>query len=62
MNSKQNEKVLKKQMKREKIERQNADMKKIREMLYLQNTLDGMGAENVRADFLAGNNGAVVCT
>ncbi len=37
-------------------------MKRVQEILHLQSTLDNMGLDNVRADFKAGQNGAVQLT
>ena len=54
------EKFAKKQAKRDRLERQAAEVARCRNVFILQNTLDSMGSEEVRADFLKGNNGAVV--
>ena len=32
----------------------------VKELLKLQNLLDGLGSETARADFMSGSNGAVV--
>ena len=51
---------MKKAARREKLEKQQQEGHRIRELLQLQNLLDSMGAENVRSDFKSGKNGAVV--
>ncbi|XP_060082581.1 caprin-1-like isoform X2 [Ylistrum balloti] len=56
------EKMMKKQLKREKIERQNMVLKRMQEMLKVQNLLDSMGSDKVRSDFQTGKHGAVVLT
>ncbi|KAL5007767.1 hypothetical protein ScPMuIL_016573 [Solemya velum] len=56
------EKLLKKQAKREKAERQAQEIKRIQELLKLQNLLDSLGADQVRSDFKTGKHGAVVLT
>lgn len=56
------EKILKKQAKREKAVQQNFELKRIKEMLQLQNLLDNLGSEKVRGDFQTGKHGAVVLT
>ena len=56
------EKALKKRAKREKIERQEHEISRVREVLKLQELLSNMGAENVREDFKKGVRGAVVLT
>jgi len=53
------EKLLRKQAKREGHERQQSEIRRIKELLAVQNLLDSMGAEDVRADFMAGQKGAV---
>jgi len=53
------EKLAKKQMKREKIERQATEIKRMGTLLQLQGILDSMGSETARADFGEGKNGAV---
>lgn len=58
--SQQAEKLLKKQAKREKAERQAQEIKRIQELLKLQNLLDSLGADQVRSDFKTGKHGAVV--
>ncbi|XP_064600396.1 caprin-1-like [Liolophura sinensis] len=56
------EKILKKQAKREKAERQLVEVKRFRELLQLQGMLDSLGSETVRSDFKTGKHGAVVLT
>ncbi|XP_041365112.1 caprin-1-like isoform X2 [Gigantopelta aegis] len=56
------EKLLRKQAKREKIEKQALETKRIRELLKLQTLLDNMGSDKVRNDFKTGKHGAVVLT
>jgi hypothetical protein len=50
----------KKQQKREKIERQQEDQRRVQELFTVQNVLDSMGAETAREDFSKGQHGAVV--
>lgn len=50
---------MKKQAKRESHERQQTEIRRIKELLSVQNLLDSMGAEDVRADFAGGSKGAV---
>ncbi|KAK7073303.1 positive regulation of dendritic spine morphogenesis [Halocaridina rubra] len=52
-------KQVKKQMKRDAFEKQVEDINRIKEILKIQDVLQQMGREDVRADFLAGTNGAV---
>ncbi|KAK8740475.1 hypothetical protein OTU49_002929 [Cherax quadricarinatus] len=52
-------KMLKRQMKKEQIERQQEEINKVKEILKIQDVLQQMGQEEIRADFLAGTNGAV---
>ena len=54
------EKLQRKQAKREKLERQAAECRRLKELLQLQNLLDSLGSETARSDFMSGNNGAVV--
>ncbi|XP_071491283.1 uncharacterized protein [Diadema antillarum] len=49
----------KKEAKREKQQRHEQDLGRITEVLLLQDVLSHMGQDHVRADFLAGTNGAV---
>ena len=56
------EKQTKKQLKRESHERQQSEIRRIKELLSVQNLLDSLGAEDVRADFVAGSKGAVQLT
>lgn len=56
------EKFLKRQAKKEKMERQTLEVKRIREILKLQNLLDSLGSDKVRSDFQTGKHGAVVLT
>ena len=56
----QNEKLAKKQQKKEKSERIALEQRRFRELLALQGLLTGLGEEKVRNDFLHGTNGAVV--
>ena len=51
---------MRKQLKREKVERQTSECRRVKELLQLQNMLDGLGSETARADFISGTNGAVV--
>jgi len=53
------EKLWKKQQKREKIERQQEEQKRVQELLMVQNVLDSMGGEQAREDFSKGQHGAV---
>lgn len=52
--------MMKKQAKREKNERQNMVLKRIQELLMIQNLLDSLGSDKVRGDFQSGKHGAVV--
>ncbi|XP_071120270.1 caprin-1-like isoform X1 [Mytilus edulis] len=54
------EKYNKKHAKKEKLERQTAELKRVKEMLRVQNLLDGLGSDQVRSDFQKGRHGAVV--
>lgn len=56
------EKQKRKQQKREQIERSNNEIKRIGEILQLQNLLNELGTDEVRQDFLEGNNNAIVLT
>ncbi|XP_048779649.1 caprin-1-like isoform X2 [Ostrea edulis] len=56
------ERSIKKQAKKEKVERQNVEVKRTGDILRYQNLLDAMGAEKVRSDFQTGKHGAVVLT
>ncbi|XP_012939327.1 caprin-1 [Aplysia californica] len=58
----EHEKMVKKQAKREKAERQAVEIKRVSEILQLQCTLDLMGGMKVREDFKTGKHGAVVLT
>jgi len=53
---------MKKKAKRDKIERQEHEISRIRELLKLQELLSNMGAEDVREDFKKGSRGAVGLT
>ena len=53
------DKMAKKQAKRQKLERQDQEQRKVREILRLQSLLDSMGSENVRSDFQEGKHGAI---
>lgn len=53
------EKLLKKQLKRETHERQQQEIRRIKELLAVQNLLDSMGSDEVRSDFKDGKQGAV---
>lgn len=54
------EKFNKKQAKKERLERQATELKRVKEMLRVQNLLDSLGSEQVRSDFQKGRHGAVV--
>ncbi|CAH1786664.1 unnamed protein product [Owenia fusiformis] len=56
------EKQNRKQKKRDAMERQNVELRRVKEMLQIQNLLDCMGSESARADFTTGKNGACVLT
>ncbi|GFO33824.1 Caprin-1, partial [Plakobranchus ocellatus] len=58
----EHEKMAKKQAKREKIERQAQEIKRVGEILQLQSLLDLLGGDKVREDFKTGKHGAVVLT
>lgn len=53
------EKLLKKQLKRETHERQQQEIRRIKELLAIQNLLDSMGSDAVRSDFKDGKQGAL---
>ncbi|XP_067655705.1 caprin-1-like [Haliotis asinina] len=55
-------KLMKKQMRREKLDRQLHEIKRIQELLQVQNLLDSLGSQNIRSDFQTGKHGAVVLT
>ncbi|XP_071099989.1 caprin-1-like [Haliotis cracherodii] len=55
-------KLMKKQARREKLDRQLHEIKRIQELLQVQNLLDSLGSQNVRSDFQTGKHGAVVLT
>lgn len=56
------EKLLKKQAKRGKSEKQLQEVKRVKEVLQLQSLLDSMGSDTVRKDFQTGKHGAIVLT
>lgn len=56
------EKLLKKQAKRGKSEKQMQEVKRVKEVLQLQGLLDQMGSDTVRKDFQTGKHGAIVLT
>jgi hypothetical protein len=56
----QSEKMLRKQVKREKMERQHHEATRVQSMLKLKTVLSGLLKSHVKADFLAGTQGAVV--
>ncbi|XP_045174193.2 caprin-1-like [Mercenaria mercenaria] len=56
------EKLLKKQAKRGKSEKQLQEVKRVKEVLQLQGLLDNLGSEKVRQDFQTGKHGAIVLT
>jgi len=56
------EKQRRKQQKREQIEKANHEIRRIGEILQLQNLLNELGTEEVREDFLEGKNNAIVLT
>uniref|UniRef100_A0A0B6ZBB6 Caprin-1 dimerization domain-containing protein n=1 Tax=Arion vulgaris TaxID=1028688 RepID=A0A0B6ZBB6_9EUPU len=58
----EHEKMMKKQAKRDKAERQALEIKRISEILQLQSLLDSLGGDKVREDFKTGKHGAVVLT
>lgn len=58
----EHEKMMKKQAKREKAERQALEIKRISEILQVQSLLDSLGGDKVREDFKTGKHGAVVLT
>lgn len=51
--------MLKKQAKRERLERHTTETRRVQELLSLQGLLDSMGADAVREDFKSGRNGAI---
>ncbi|XP_033112829.1 caprin-1-like isoform X2 [Anneissia japonica] len=53
-------KMEKKRNKRELVLRQEQEQKTIQSILLLQNVLDNMGQQQIRSDFEAGNNGAII--
>nr|CAD7434480.1 unnamed protein product [Timema monikensis] len=55
-------KTQKKQARKEALERNQQDIAKVKEILLVQDILANMGQDNVREDFLAGQNGAVQLT
>ncbi|XP_035233301.1 caprin-1-like isoform X2 [Stegodyphus dumicola] len=55
-------KAQKKAAKREQLERQQLELQRIKEIMVYQDLLNSMGGEDVRQDFLNGNNGAVKLT
>lgn len=55
-------KAMKKQAKREQMEKQLHELQRIREILKIQDVLSGMGDDSTREDFLSGQNNAVVLT
>jgi len=56
----QSEKRVRKQVRREKIERQHHDIGHLRTMIRLNTVLAGLACDHVKADFLTGSHGAVV--
>ncbi|XP_050701655.1 caprin-1-like isoform X1 [Eriocheir sinensis] len=52
-------KLMKKQAKREQLEKQQEDINKMKDVFKFQEALQQLVQEEVRADFLAGTNGAV---
>ena len=54
------EKLWKKQQKRDKLDRQQEEQRRIADVLMVQNVLDSMGADSAREDFRSGSHGAVV--
>jgi len=56
------DKAAKKRLRKEQLERQVADQKRIGDILVIQNLLDSMGAEGAREDFQHGRKGAVLLT
>lgn len=56
------EKLLKKQAKRGKTEKQLQEVKRVKEVLQLQGLLDNLGSDTVRQDFQTGKHGAIVLT
>ena len=56
----QTEKQMRRNQKKERLERQSQEICRIRDLLQIQGLLDGMGSDTARADFLSGNKGAVV--
>jgi len=56
----QSEKQVRKQMRREKMERQHYELSRLRTLLRLNTVLAGLARDNVKSDFLAGKHGAAV--
>lgn len=56
------EKLLKKQAKREKMEKAASEVKKFSDVLMVQTTLDALGSDIAREHFKTGKHGAVVLT
>ena len=54
------EKLVRKQVRREKIERQHCEMSRLRTLLRLNTVLAGLARDNVKSDFLTGRRGAAV--
>lgn len=54
------EKLLKKQAKRGKTEKQLQEVKRVKQVLQLQGLLDSLGSDTVRKDFQTGKHGAIV--
>jgi Caprin-1 dimerization domain len=52
--------MLRKQAKREKLERQQQEVARVQSMLKLKTVLSGLLKSRVKSDFLDGSNGAVV--
>lgn len=53
------EKLQRKQLKRDKLEKHSNDLKRVQEILQLQGLLDNMGSDSAREDFKEGTNGAI---
>ncbi|KAF4524420.1 hypothetical protein B566_EDAN009336 [Ephemera danica] len=60
--SSEHAKLLKKQQRKEQSERTANELNRIKELLIIQDVMVNMGNDVVRADFLAGKDGAVVVT
>ena len=56
----QSEKLVRKQARREKIERQHHEISRLRTMLRLNTVLAGLSHDSVKSDFLTGERGAAV--